>query len=646
MSMGLRAQFSQFGTVGSGTAYPDPFNDIASLAVPTNMRTAMYWCEYIFSTFGTYRMAMERVVSYFLTDIDILDASDDEAEKWAAFHNKTLDTKTIIQNMLRNRACYGNGFASVVRPFVRFLVCPKCGYLAPLKVVHGNPAFNFQYHPGDPDAAFCATCPSCKVGSGYSGPWRIKDEDDDNEKKLKVKIWNPHEIEILHDTYTDDTAYLWRIPEEYKRQIRSSADGRGNLFALERVPREVMQAIAKNQMYRFHPDAVFHMKEPTLAGIYNRGWGLPRIITNFRQIWYVQVLRRFNEAIALDYVIPFRIITPAPAQGKSGGGLPIDPMSMYNGSDFRTQVNAMIRRRRRDPASLNVLPFPVNFQMFGADANQLAPRDLLDQGMETLLNDAGAPVELYNGSLQLQTAPVALRLFESTWHHLVHDANAFLDWLDRQISQIMSWETVTCQLKRVTIADDLERQMMASQLMMSQQISASTVLGNLGYNWKKEQKSIADESRYQSELQSRVQEEMQQAGFAQQIAKGHGDDPNAQAQQGGGGGGQAGGGGGQPQPGADSPVTQYLAQMSPNTPQTPDDMMQVAASLANDLLGLPEGTKRSELRKLKQYNATLHALVLAQMEDKRNETKSSAGNAAVGQMQAQSQGGGQPPPPQ
>jgi hypothetical protein len=46
--------------------------------------------------------------------------------------------------------------------------------------------------------------------------------------------------------------------------------------------------------------------------------------------------------------------------------------------------------------------------------------------METLLNDAGTPIELYNGSLQLQTAPVALRLFEATWHHLVHDANAFL----------------------------------------------------------------------------------------------------------------------------------------------------------------------------------------------------------------------------
>jgi len=652
MSLGLRGQFNSFGGLGSGKSYPDPFLDMASLSVPTNMRSAMYWCEYVFSMFGTYRMAMERVISYFLTDVDIRNASEDETEKWDNFLNKTLDCKTIVQNKLRNRECYGNSFASLVRPFIRFLTCPKCGYLAPLGQLHENhAAFKYRYVPGEPEKAFCARCPACKVGSGYDGPWIIKDEDDDNEKKLKVKIWNPHEIEILFESFSEDAAYLWRIPEDYKRQIRTSSDGRGNLFHLERCPIEVMRAIHRNQLYRFKPDALFHMKEPTLAGIYNRGWGLPRIIYNFRQIWYVQVLRRFNEAIALDYVIPFRIITPAPAQGKTTGGMAVDPMSMFNGSDFRGQVNSMIRRRTRDPASLQVLPFPVNFQMFGADANQLAPRDLLDQGMETLLNDAGTPVELYNGSLQLQTAPVALRLFESTWHHLVHDANAFLAWLVRQISQIMSWETVDAELKRVTIADNLEKQMMAAQLMMSQQLSGTTVLGDLGYNWKKEQRQIGEESRYQSEIQTRLQEEMEQAGFAQQIAKGQGGQGQDQGQGGQGGAGGAGGGAAGAAPGMGmgmgmgQPVTQYLSSMNPNVPQTPQDMMAVADSLAQELMGLPQSVKNSELRKLKQYNQALHSMVKARIDQQREDTRNQAGNAAVGQMQQQAagQGGGQPP---
>ncbi len=82
--------------------------------------------------------------------------------------------------------------------------------------------------------------------------------------------------------------------------------------------------------------------------------------------------------------------------------------------------------RRRDPARWNVLPFPLQYQALGGDAQQLAPRDLLEQGMETLLNASGAAVELYRGSLQLQTAPVALRLFEADHGGLVRDYNAFL----------------------------------------------------------------------------------------------------------------------------------------------------------------------------------------------------------------------------
>lgn len=642
--MSLRGQFSQFSGMGSGSdGFPDPFNDIASLAMPTNMRSALYWSEYIFSMFGTYRMAMERTISYFITDINIENASDDESEKWKAFLSQVLGIKTIIQSSLRNRECYGNNFASVVVPFKRFLVCPKCGYMAPLKEVYENKVFAFEWQIPN----FVATCPTCKVGSGYRGKWHVKNENDDEEKKLKIKLWNPHEIEMLHDPYSEDIAYLWRIPEDYKRLIRQ-----GKLYHLERAPLEVIRAVHNNQVYRFHPDAIFHMKEPTLAGIYNRGWGIPRILTNFRQIWYVQVLRRFNEAIALDYVIPFRIITPAPAQGRTGGssgsgGIPVDPMSLYSGGDFRGQVKKMIRDRRRDPASMQVLPFPVNFQMFGADANQLAPRDLLDQGMETLLNDAGTPVELYNGSLQLQTAPVALRLFESTWHHLVHDANAFLGWLVRQISQIMSWETVDCSLARVTIADNLEKQMMAAQLYMSQGLSGTTVFREIGdYNWKKEQKQIAEEAQYQSELQSRSQEEMEQAGAAQQIAKGQGQQqPAGDPAQ---GGGQAQGGAQQPgmAGGGQGPVTAYLASVGPNVPQSPQDTMQVADSIAQELTSgqWPESVKDSELRKLKVYNEALHAAVKARMQAIRDEVGKAAKQLGMQQMQGGQ--GGQASPPQ
>lgn len=632
-----RGLFWKSGVKAGSEVFPDPFLDVASQNMPETIRNALSWSEYIWNVFGTYRMSMERVVSYLLTDIEISgDVSDDEKSKYNEFLTDSLHIMDFLQNMMRDRMCYGNAFGSVIVPFRRFLMCPKTGDLYPLRVVYNNNRFNFNWNE---NFEFVATCPK----TGWRGPWKVVDKAEDEEEQLSLKRWSPHEIEILHDPYTDETSYLWRIPEDYKRLIR-----KGHLFHLERVSEEVLKAIKHNHMFRFNDDAIFHMKEPTLAGVRNRGWGLPRSLINFRQIYYVQVLRRFNEAIALDYVVPFRLITPAPRGGGSAGGMPSqDPMMFYNAGDFRSQVKNMINRRRRDPASWQILPFPVNYQMVGGDANQLAPRELMDQGLETLLNESGTPVELYKGSLSVQAAPVALRLFESTWRNMVQEANSLVQWILSNISQIMSWEPVEGSLTRVTIADDMNKQMAALQLMMGQQLSGSSGLKAVGYDWDTEQRLLAEEAQKQQELQARMQEEMEQAGFAAEVAKGMNPmapppqgapmgDPSSMA------GAVAAGQGGEgnpPGPDAQSamgagmtPVSEYIGTMGPNTPITPNDLQAAAEQLAQQLLGLPEGQKDSQLRELKQYNPTLHALVREKMDDIRQQARMQGGAMLMGQQ--------------
>jgi hypothetical protein len=624
------------GTTYSESAFADPFNDYATTQMPTTMRSALWWSEYIWQVQGTYRMAMERIVSYFLTDIELGgEASDDEKKKYKEFLDEQLYALNFLGQVMRDRLCYGNAFASVVVPFRRYLQCPKTGDMYPLKVAYYN--FDFKFND---QFEFVATCPK----TGWRGPWQLIDKPREESDHLILKRWNPHEIELLHDPYTDEVAYLWRIPEYYKRMVKE-----GNLFHLERASKQVLEAIRHNKLFRFNREALFHMKEPTLAGIRNMGWGIPRSLVNYRQIWYVQVLRRYNEAIALDYIVPFRLITPGTSGGTSAGGIATnDPMSIYAAGDFRSQVRGMLNRRRRDPASWQMLPFPVNYQMLGGDAKQLAPTEMIQQGYETLLNESGAPVEFYNGSLTIQAAPVALRLFESTHRQLVTDANMFLQWMVNAISRIMSWELVDCTLTRVTIADDMQKQMSALQLMMGQQLSGTSGLAAIGYDWETEQKRIADEARKQQEMQARQQEEMEQAGFAQQIAKGvnpmappAGGDPNAAAGGAAAGGAPAGGApaGGDPAAagmGTPAPVSNYIQSMGPNAMVTPNDLQSAAEQLANELLGLPEGVKDSELRKLKQFNPTLHSITRAKMDEIRSQMRTQGG----AMLQQQQFGGG------
>ena len=116
----------------------------------------------------------------------------------------------------------------------------------------------------------------------------------------------------------------------------------------------MIQAVKHNNYILFDKDLIYHMREDALAGIRNRGWGVSKVLANFHQAFYVQVLHRYNEAIALDYVIPFRLITPMP--GEKGSAT--DPLFNQNLGNMGAQVHSMLRRRRRDPGLVEFPALP------------------------------------------------------------------------------------------------------------------------------------------------------------------------------------------------------------------------------------------------------------------------------------------------
>lgn len=631
----LPAASMGYNSLGRGVQaderFPDPFCDVASLSMPESIQTALRWTEYIMNANGPYRQAIDRVVSYFVTDVEIYDVGEnktgrEEKDKYQTFLADTLSIQNVLKTVGMDYMSYGNSFTSLLVPFRRYLFCARCGFEMPLDRVVNSEACafswqNFQFH---------ATCPQCK----YVGPWKHVDRRSGDTSHITVKRWSPHEIDILWDPYTGECSYVWKIPEDYRTLIKQ-----GHLHHLERASWEVIQAIKNGQNLLFDKGIIFHLKEDALAGMRNRGWGISRVLANFREAWYYQILKRYNEAVALDYVIPFRVITPMPRGGDAQSS---DPVHSINLSSFTARVNAMIRARRTDPARWNILPFPVQYQALGGDASQLAPRDLLDQGLETLLKCIGMPVELFNGTLTLQAAPAALRLFEANWSHLPHNLNLFLSDLVSSVSRVMSWEPVGAKLQRVTHADDLNRQMAKLQLMQGQQISKSTGLSSVGLDYRDEIKQMLEEEKIYAEEQERMQAEMQQAqqmkdmSQAPDMAAGVGDTGAGATGMPQGGAPAAAPAGGMPGQ-APSPVDQFLAQRqnSPNVPRTPEDLQQQAQLIANQLLSMPESVKDSELIKLKRSDSTMHALVTSIIDDIRQQARSQGGAMLMAQQYGQ-----------
>lgn len=604
-------------------AFPDPYLDYASTQMPRSIYDVFRWAEYVMLTYGTYRMAMQRAVRYFITKIELTDASDDEKEKYEEFIDEHIHLLEHLAESGDNYVAYGNEFVSIHVPFRRHLRCPKCKTEKPLN----NWDYRwlaFQFHS--------------KCECGYNGQMERVDRRSIEQDKLRIIHWNPHELRIVNHPVTGDTTYYWEIPPHIRRYIE-----KGNEFYLEYTPWEFITAIQEKKLFRFHKDVLFHMKTETLSGVREFGWGIPLVLGNFKQAWYIQVLKRYNEAIALDYIIPFRVITPAPGSSREA-----DPLLHMNLASFNNKVLSMFRMHRRDPTMIHALPFPVNMQMLGVEGKTLSPQELIDSGTDEFLNAQGVPAELYRGSLEWQALPAALRLFERTWISLVSSLNREINWIFKRCSDLMNWENLKGRLQPVTLADDLDRKHALLQLSAGQQISRQTAWAPFNLNFREEVKRMFEEQQYTDEQTARFQEEMakkmqmqqnMQMGSTGQLPgvtapmQGAPAMPGA-APAGGAPAGAPAGGAAQPTPAG----TMMPSQMANTAGATVEDLAYQAEQMAYQLLAMPYELRRSEMLKIKRSNETLHSLVVSKMEKIRGQAQTQGGFA----MLQQAVGGGAP----
>lgn len=560
--------------------FPDPFYDYSSNIQPKDMKDVLKWAEYLWSRLGAWRMCSKRVVRYFLTDLNLTDGGEDELDKYKDFLTHTLKLMEALALLGDDFFAYGNSFSSLYIPFRRFLICPKCYLQRPISKV------KYTFH----DLSFTSICPKCS----YKGEFLHVDRRSMDQEKFKMIRWSPHDIRLRYHMLSGQTDYVWDIPTDFSEQV-----DKGIPFYVENTHWEVLKAVHKDESFKFNDGFIYHMKEPTLAGVQNRGWGIPSILYNFSQAYRIQILKRHDEALCMDYIVPFRVFSPA-----SGSSQEADPMMDMNMGDFSYKVQEMLAEHRRDPTSWHSIPFDINYQAIGGEATNLVPVDLMNQAIDELLNESGYPAEMYKGTIQVQAAPTALRLFQQTWTHLVAFNNDFIDWLLETIAISLNWERIRGKLQPVTLADDLEKRQLQLQLAAGQLISKSTALAPLGIKYPEEIEKIIQEDQQAARAQEKAQMEEQERQQAMSTMMGQ-----DAASMGGGMGGA-----------------------------TPQDVQGDAQQMAQQLFGMDPTTRRRYITNLKHQDPNMHALVTAALDDMRQQ----AGSEGIAMAQQQAGGMGAP----
>jgi hypothetical protein len=554
----------------------NPWEDLASNYAPNTIVSALELCEFLYINDSTYRRASERIVNYFLTEFKLEGQAGEEMDKFYELLEHDFDMMGTLQAIGFDFAAYGNSFSTISFPFVRSVRCPKCKAERNIGHMH---EYDFDFETGKINTK----CPKC----GFEGGHTIHDYKKRDSKAIKMIRWNPKLMTLKANRLTHDIEYWSEVPPEIKQGVKNK-----DKFYLRTTPKVFLDAIRQDKNFKFNNGHVYHMKEPHLAGLWLGGWGLPSILSSFKNFFRLQILRRYNEALMMDYIVPLRIISPAQGAYQDGN-------SIYNNlmREWKSQMVDAVERHRVDGTDWNFFPFPVNYQAVGGEGRQLSPVEMIDSEEDRLLNGRGIPPELYRSTMTLQAAPIALRVFERTWSSLVRGFNQIAQSSCDSISKYMGSGDYECEVESVKIIDDLENKAWRLQAMAAGQLSKETAMAPMGIRDVAEEfKKVLDEQRREQEMSQEVQQEMEmsQMGLGQQ----------EEGQQ-----GEENGGG-----------------------VTPENINAQGDQMARQLLQMPESERRRQLHMISQQNEALHAVILNRMDKLRNQARSVGMESAMGEV--------------
>lgn len=614
-------------------SYPFPFLDPASQAMPKTWRDVYNWGKMCLSRAPEFVDANKKLYSYFATQLEVTASSSDDQEldtdeqkAWVDLFVKELGYLEILPLLGVNIGCFGSQIISLQNRGRRILVCPhpECGFTVDLlQGVRQDMGIDFQFKYATGQFLFRCPAPNCP-NRKRRVPAIVKDWHTRDPKDMSIKLWPADEMLIDYYVWTDRDDIYWKIPEYYKQAVR-----KGHLETIAEADLDVLDAIRKNKLFRFYRERVFHAKDNIYNGLNLRGRGLPRAIAQGPQIWSMQVLRRQNQVLSMDYLIPlgFFSLDDTPKGGEYAG-----PMGSVNPNQFANDINAMLNAHREDPTRRGALPYAVRYQMAGGEAAQYAPTDMLQMAGSDIYEGSGLPIEMWRGSLQLQVMPVAARLFEAQHQTIPGMFNRLCQFLGRRVSEELDKPEVTLRHIESTIVGDLQRQMILFQGRQMGDVSAATFYQGVGVDPSVERDRVADETIANARAQKKVQQELdgeQLLEFMRQPPpppQEGGQDPAAMGGMGAGMGGM----GGSPMPAGMAP-SQGLAVDGMNMQEMSAEAERLAMQLVDP--SIPQAQVNQELSTIRSQSPELHTLVRGAMDRLRQQAATAGQNAILsGQM--------------
>lgn len=630
------------GSHVQGVNYPSPFFDVAHTYLPTTVKQLFKYCRYYFLTNPLINAVVMKMSEYPITDI-VVDHEDPEVvRKWTDYMHDTVRMRSFQIECGLDYNCYGTCAASLSFPFQKYVTCRNCGFSEQARKIRNH--WTYTSHE------FRLNCPKC----GHTGAATPKDWYYQDASSIRPVRWNVEDIEVSYNDITGECTYFYTIPAPIRADITL-----GKKDMVESMPQIFLQAIRQQKGVVFSKGNFFALKRATLA-MQDRGWGIPMILPVLKDAFYLQIMKKAQEAILLEHIVPLRVIFPQAGSGTS------DPYTSINLVDWRDQMASEIARWRHDNNYIPIMPLPIGNQSIGGDGRALLLSGEMQQLGEQIIMGMGVPREFLQGGMSYAGTNVSMRMLENAFLSYIGRQHQMVNWMMEMVAHFMGWPKVNIRFKPFKMADDLQRKSYLFQLNQAQKISDTTLLSDADLDIEEENDIMVREAARRLEATKKSQlamaeiqgesqivmmkmqakaQKAQQEAMTQPAAAGEPGMPTdpAEAQQaqaaqmqamaaGQGGAAPAGpqGGpppmmpaaaaGGEPMAGSVPQESEsgLSAQQDMGAPageeQMPMDIVSLAEGYATQILNLPDAQKQMALQAIESQSPELYQLVAEFMQ--------------------------------
>jgi hypothetical protein len=473
--------------VTNGGSTPSPWFTIANQFVPRNLHDVIKWARYITLQSPTTTEVIRKLCTYPITEFIVDTESKEVTEKYEQIF-KSFKLKQTLQDIGFDYHTLGNVFASIYFPIHRILTCPQCKLEFAAKKAEFLQFKNW---------VFQGECPSCM----YKGSFMRKDQKSVNIADMNIIKWDPENIAVAHNPITGETEYYYKIPNVIKKKIQL-----GDKLYVNSVPWGFIEAVKKNQDFKFDAGNIFHLKNLS-TGATVEGCSIPPLISLYSLVFYQATLRKANEAIAMEHMNPLRVVFPQP------GSASADPAIAMSLKNFVSKMEDAFRKHKRDKNYTVIAPGPIGYEAIGGEGKNLLVSQEIEQAEEQILMSLGVSRELLSGSTNWTSSTVGLRLLHNTMLSYTTQIIELVNWIMGKVCTYLSIATVRVTMTPFKLADDDVMKTNMIQLAQSGDISLTTLFEAFGLDFHEELKRIKEDAVAKAQNQIEAKFAVDQATF-------------------------------------------------------------------------------------------------------------------------------------